>query len=487
VAHEEYRKRRRKQTSDVVSEIVAMEPPPEPVEADERVNAATEPLDPSLEPEGRAQAEGYGIWRWLGFLTLGAAFLLGFLSVFGVLSPDHSLNVFFDRFGLSSGSLALLGVILVVGSSIMRREVSIDAEVGYGIMRGLDEVSQRTQAVIQGVEGFRDRLEAIRADRVAATLNQVRFEVSTLHEKVHRELIPAADLKERLEGIAKHLTEFEKLQKDAKHVATLEALRSSVTGALDSLGATLASVAEGVRNEASANADLKERLDRLEKGVTHVRNAQENSSDAKALREFRASVEGTLNDLRVNLESIQGRIERESVSASELKERFDRLEEHIADFREGHRSPNDPEDLRGFCNSMEEALRKLNPDLESIRAAVESGASTAGRGLENVVGLVGRLEREIRDLDEKANRILRVSSDMQGGIEGLEEAESAAPVPDTTEPEPHRTAAREEEVSHPGGSHPHTSAPSAPSPTEAPERRDSTFRSAVERLRHLRG
>jgi hypothetical protein len=366
VARKEIGRHRRKKHREVVDALVGRDEPQfeeEPLETD-----VAHPLEESAATGGSAG------FRWLLFVgcaLIVAAIGVGLLFVVGDHAGGGGLVGRLGDIGVNPAYLVLLGIGLVVAGAVLERVSLLEGEAGREMIRGLNDVSERMQSLFEGIEGFRDRLEAIRADRVSATLNQVRYEVSSLHEKIHRELMPAAN--------------------------------------------------------------LEEKLDSLEQKVTRFQEAAERDTEG--------------------------------------------------------------EEIKDFCSSMEEAVRKLNPDLESLRAAVESGASTAGRGLENIVGLVERLEKEIRDLDGKANRILNLSSEVQerigtlGGDGASRRPSADAPISPEGEGESESADEIDDDAENPEAETAGAATPADRGPESSPSRpdRDYTFRSAIERLKHLRG
>jgi predicted nuclease with TOPRIM domain len=357
VGRQEIRRRRRKRREEAVAELLMSE--------EEVDSVGTEALATDADSLATAGPSRPGGWlKATGLLLMLAA--VGIAVVPGMVekSDGETIRSTLGEIGVHPGTVFLLGVVLVLGAVISRRIARIEGEAGQEMMEGLMGMSERLQSVFEGIEGFRDRLEAIKSDRVAATLNQVRYEVSSLHEKVHRELIPASD----------------------------------------------------------------------------------------------------------------------------LRERFDHLEEKVASSPTPTIPDADSDEMKEFCSSMEEAVKKLNPDLESIREAVESGATTAGRGLENIAGLVEKLEREIRDLDEKANRILSLSSEVQEKVDVLGDegsvqtgpTASASSNPDGGEES--ADSSENEPLAAGAGASSEGGADARPARGE----RDTTFRSAIERLKNLR-
>lgn len=353
-----------------------------------------------------ASANGsHGLLATFGWLSLfGGIGLAGWGVTQSGAAASGSITgtAFFT--GLGAASLFVLGCVCLLARRVLRRLDDVHGMVGHEI-QSMMTISERTHSMFDGLSGFQERLEAIQSDRMAATLNQIRYEVSSLHEKVHRELFPTSEM---------------------------QPILAEMTG---SVGRVL------------------EILDKNGKGeVEHLQQIDEGF----------ASLRTRIESLESNLAELVTSEDSSAASAASA-------------------------DLEQFCSNMQDAIQRLNPGFESLQSAVESNSSTADRTMQAITELVGRLESEIHDLDEKANRILDMSHSVQ-------EAALATPVATpAAAPVPAAAPAAGSHGSDSGLSPDHAKAlEAAAAAAESTEvendpKRNSTFLSAVERLKGLRG
>lgn len=370
MARQDFRRRKRRQEA-LEHELEV------PILAEEM---SEDPVPDKVAPPARDHA--LAVAGWIGLLAAGA---LAGLQVMD-LPADGALPSATSALGVTPGLLGALGIVLLVAGAMFRRLGRVESSVGQEL-QGLATISERTQSLSRGLESFQERLEAIRSDRVAATLNQIRYEVSSLHEKVHREIFPTKDLHPVVEDLSRR--------------------------------------SEGVLEKVERS---NEQFDLLAKAVTD------------------------------GFEFVRERFEH-------LEDRWTRLEEAGPDH---DASGIASAELQKFCDSLQDAVHRLDPGIRSIQSAVEFGQSNADRNLQNIAQLVERLENEIRDLDHKADRILNLShatGDSTGGQLPADEAPvPGAPVETAAEPKAGTTE-----------------------PGDDPAVEPSTIHSAIERLKHLRG
>ena len=283
--------------------------------------------------------------------------------------------------GFVGGGLGLVGcsIVLLSLARVAQRITGLGAESSAD-PEEMRIISHRVDQLAESFASFEQSMQQFRSDKLVATVNQIRYEVSALHEKVHRELFPSKDMQPVLAEIS----------------------------------GTVGRVLEVLDHDTEAK---EPHFDRLEDQI--------------------------------------GRIEA-------------RLTE-LSTVREGTEEDVDSGEIQEFCATMQDALHRLSPGLEQLQSTVESSTSAADQGLQKLADLVTRLETELRDLDTKADRILDLSGELHHSVGvpraapaqgGEHPVEGDAPSDATVDPEPHEVA---------------------------PAKDRTTFLSAVERLKNLRG
>lgn len=410
MARQDFRKRHRKNRKGARSaDTDAAEPRHEEVEElldeseyEDEAEAESEVEVYEEEPVTSASArQSHALLGVLGFTSLLLGLASGILPILG--DSTAAILETATTFGIGPLPLLGLGAVFLVGRRVLLRIEDVDERVGTE-MQGLADVSDRIHSMFAGLEGFQERLEAIRSDRVAATLNQIRYEVSAMHEKVHRELFPTTEMQPvlaEISGSVGRVLEIMDSSDDSSHQEAQQALANGFDG-------------------------LRERLDHLEHRIAEWAKAADSSA--------------------AQIDSVE---------------------------------------IHGICSSMQDTLQRLSPGIESLQSAVEASVSSSDRGLQEIASLVQKVESEIRDLDQKADQILVVSNEVS---EQTAEAVSAAMARSAAAPTPRSSAA------------PSTPRQPAGEPVAAPEEDPvatsaeddsggggSTFLSAVERLKNLRG
>lgn len=403
MARQDFRKRHRKNRKGTrIAEPEAAEPVQEEAEEvleepeieDEVEEYEEEPVAPVT------SGQSHGMLAVLGFTSLLLGLVSGVLPMLG--DSTAAMLETATTFGIGPLPLLGLGALFLVGRRILLRIEDVDERVGTE-MQGLAEVSDRIHSMFAGLEGFQERLEAIRSDHVAATLNQIRYEVSAMHEKVHRELFPTTEMQPvlaEISGSVGRVLELMDSNDDSANEAAQQALANGFDG-------------------------LRDRLDHLEHRIAEWAKAADSSA--------------------TQIDSVE---------------------------------------IHNICTSMQESLQRLSPGIESLQSVVEASVSTSDRGMQEITSLVQKVEAEIRDLDQKADRILVVSNEVS---EQTAEAVSAAMA---------RSAAAAAPASPSASARPNpapTNEPAEPDPVASAAEDDSagdggsTFLSAVERLKNLRG
>ena len=349
-----------------------------------------------LDEEIPVETSSYSGLGALGWLAIVAGVGLGGFA--GVQLTGGTSGGLGMLSGFGGTAFLLLGASCLLSRRVLRRLDEVRGLVNHEI-QGLVTVSERTHSVFDGLAGFQERLEAIQSDRMAATLNQIRYEVSSLHEKVHRELFPTSEMQPVLAEIS------------------------------GSVGRLLEAADQGGND-----------------GSEHIE------------RDF---------------ETLMARIEK--------------VESTLVEMACGEDAGASSTELQQFCNNLQDAVHRLNPGFESLQSAVESSSTTTDRTLQAVTELVGRLESEIRDLDGKADRILDLSHTVQEAA--AHSVAAATPVAAASHAASSSDAGGDEGSGSGLTAEQEEALAKATSGADAQPnpKRDSTFLSAVERLKGLRG
>ncbi len=335
MAREDFRKRRRRgrrvEEPQTISpaETEALD---EIEEAPEELEASTiEEFDDSTLTEEVATSGGgsLNLAAW-GLVTLGVA--LAALPFVG-LPEGSAVDRFVQAAGLNPTILILGGVLLGAIAGLRGRMTAVEGRADNELAR-LTEVSSRTQTVLEGVEGFQERLEAIRSDRVVATLNQIRYEVSSLHEKVHRELFPSNDMQPVL--------------------AELSSGMGRVLEVLDQQGDS-SSETEAIAAVQSQLGDLGHRFDALSTRLEETTSKEGAGVDSSEIQSFCASMQEAVHKLDPSFAQLQSAVETRSESA-------DRGLQHLAD----------------LVTRLETEIRDLDRKADQLLATREPGEAPAG-------------------------------------------------------------------------------------------------------------
>ena len=164
-------------------------------EAVEHIADSTDAFHEPEMPRARAQTTGHAL-RLFAFGFLAAAVVAAAVSF--LFPSSHPVRELVTGLGLSPAVLAGLGLLLLVGGAMLGRIAAIHDRAEHEI-QGIDEVAQRIHSVFQGLQGFQDRLEQLRADLLDVVVDPVvlRDRVARTPETIGDEL-PARIRRARL-------------------------------------------------------------------------------------------------------------------------------------------------------------------------------------------------------------------------------------------------------------------------------------------------